>query len=124
MVFENIVPILQTGLAGFSFLLAFLSYRVIAREQQKEAPRVVVLKSAHRYFYLCIVLAVVVGSFELAPIMLRKERATPEHHIKEAIKDHIAKCGQIFERLNLDQEQLAECRDSFVLLASRAERAQ
>jgi len=33
MSFESIVPILQTGLAGFAFLLAYLSYRLIAKEQ-------------------------------------------------------------------------------------------
>jgi len=92
---ESIVPILQTGLAGFAFLLAYLSYRLIAEEQKKETPSPAILKSAQRFFYLCILLAVIVGSFAIAKRMMR----------------------------DVDPEQVAACRDSFDLLSSRKMRA-
>ena len=91
-----VVPILQTGLAGFAFLLAYLSYRLIAAEQKKDKPNPTMLKSAKQYFYLCILLAVIVGIF---PIV----RTTMQ---------------------TVDQEQLAACRDSFDLLSSSKDRAE
>jgi hypothetical protein len=120
MPFGDIVPILQTGLAGFAFLLAYLSYRVIAQEQKKEEPRVAILQSAQRYFYLCILLAVVVGSFEIARMAMhgfdqeqvaacldsfdllssRKERATGEIELAQAAADHIARCNQLIRDLD------------------------
>ena len=92
---DAIVPILQTGLAGLAFLLAYLSFRLIASEQKKDKPKPAVLQTARHYFYLCILLAVIVGSFPL--IRLAMQRG--------------------------NEEQLAACRDSFDLLSSRVERA-
>lgn len=89
------VQILQTGLAGFAFLLAYLSYQLISREQKKEQPRDTILRSARNYFLMCIVLALVVGGFQLTRYLL----------------------GQA------DELSLSECRDSFEILLSRQERA-
>lgn len=93
--FELIAKILQVGLAGFAFLLAYLGYRLIAREQNKENPSSAILKSARQYFYLCILLAVIVGGFGILRVTMR----------------------------SVDQERLAVCRDSFDLLSSRKARA-
>lgn len=96
MPWDKVIPILQTGLAGLAFLLAFLSYRIISAEQKKTNPRNQILNSARVYFILCIVLAAVVGGFQL---------------VKSFTGD-------------VDARQLAECKDSFTLLRSRSERAE
>ena len=120
MSIEFVLPILKTGLIGLAFLLAFFSYRIIAKEQQKKSPIEAILKSAQRYFYLCIILAFVVGSFELGKIVLRsidkeevaacresldllesrKNRSTSVADLTVAINEHIAKCGQMIVRLD------------------------
>ena len=92
---SDVVNILQVGLSGLAFLLAFLGYWLIAREQQAEKPRPAMLKSAKYFLFQCIGLAVIVGIFQIAP------RFIP---------------------LALDQQQVGTCRDSFDLLSLRVQR--
>lgn len=96
MQLDQVVPILQTGLAGLAFLLAFMSYRIITTEQSKDSPRVVILRSARNYFVLCILLAVIVGGFQIGRIWL----------------------------IDVDKVEISECRDSFDLLILREERGE
>lgn len=96
MPWDKIVPILQTGLAGLAFLLAFLSYRIISAEQNKDKPRTQILESARNYFILCILLATVVGGFQVTKHLLSP----------------------------IDNKLLSDCKDSFTLLRSREERAE
>lgn len=96
MPWDKVIPILQTGLAGLAFLMAFLSYRIISTEQGKDEPRSQILNSARNYFLLCILLAAVVGGFQIA-------------------KSHF---------VTIDAKQISECKDSFILLRSRRERAE
>jgi TRAP-type C4-dicarboxylate transport system permease small subunit len=96
MKLDAVVPILQVGLSGFSFLLAYLTYRIIAREQLEKEPRAAILKSARYFFYLCILLALIVGTFRVGERMLS----------------------------DIDPEELARCRESMELLESRNKRAE
>jgi len=96
MPWDKVVPILQTGLAGLAFMLAFLSYRIISTEQDKDEPRNQILKSARNYFILCILLAAVVGGFQVTKTIVG----------------------------TIDAKQVSECKDSFTLLRSRRERAE
>ena len=89
----DVVRILQVGLSGLGFLLAFMGFWLLAREQRTKEPRPAMLRSSKIFLYQCIGLAVIVGLFQLAPEFIPKK---------------------------LDQEQVGRCRDSFDLLKQRA----
>ena len=95
MQLDYVVQILQAGLAGLAFLLAFLSFKIISKEQSKEIPRSEILQSARNYFVMCIILAVIVGGFQVTQYLLESK----------------------------DELRLSECRDSFEILSSREDRA-
>jgi len=92
----DIVSILQVGLSGFSFFLAYFTYKILLKEQSKENPNLLILKSAKNYFMLCILLAVLVGSFRIVEIKLSKTE--------------------------VDIEEISRCHDNLELLRSRCER--
>jgi hypothetical protein len=92
---DNIVSILQVGLSGLAFLLAWFSYHLISREQAKADPRPEVLRSARLYFYQCIALAVIVGGFQFFHTLV----------------------------LRPGPEELAACADSMMLLEDQARKA-
>lgn len=96
MNFDLVVSILQVGLSGFSFLLAYLAYQIIAKEQKKKEPKKIILKSARTYFLLCLMLALIVGGFRIVEIGIKQK--------------------------GIDIEEIANCRDNLELLRSRAER--
>lgn len=54
----NIVEILKIGLPGLVFLLSMFSYRLLAKEQEKEHPKPAMLNSIKRFMNVNIVLAV------------------------------------------------------------------
>lgn len=54
----NIVEILKIGLPGLVFLLSMFSYRLLAKEQEKEHPKPAMLNSIKRFMNVNVVLAV------------------------------------------------------------------
>ncbi len=92
----DVVSILQIGLSGFCFFLAYFTYNILLKEQRKGRPKPIILKSAKNYFVLCILLAVIVGGFRIVEIGLNKTE--------------------------VDVEEIAQCRDNLELLRSRSER--
>lgn len=54
----NVVEILKIGLPGLVFLLAFLSFNLLSKEQGKSHPRPTLLKAIKCYMYVNIVLAI------------------------------------------------------------------
>lgn len=58
----DIVEILKLGLPGLVFLLALLSYRLLAKEQQKDKPDRTILKYIKSYMYVNILLAILTAS--------------------------------------------------------------
>ncbi|WKL47909.1 hypothetical protein Q1W71_23540 [Flavobacterium pectinovorum] len=52
----DIVEILKIGSIGLGFLLAFMSYQLIKREQEKEKPNALFLKSAQVFMFFSIVI--------------------------------------------------------------------
>lgn len=121
MSLDQVVPILQTGLSGFAFLLAFLAYNLIAREQRSEKPRFAVLRAARGFLYQCIGLAVVVAASQIGAKFVRadfdgaeiarcrdsidlleerKQRATELVHLQGAIEEHLRQCSNIIVKLD------------------------
>ena len=120
---EHVVPILQVGLSGLAFLLAFLAYRIIAREQRASSPKASVLKAARSFLFQCIILALMVGIFQVILkyfpnsqpldseqiarcrdsmdlLLERKKRATELIHLKDAIGEHKSSCQEILRQLD------------------------
>lgn len=93
---DIVVSILQVGLSGFCFFMAYFTYKILLKEQSKENPKPIILKSAKNYFLLCILLAVIVGGFRMVEIGMNKTE--------------------------VDMEEIARCRDNLELLRSRSER--
>jgi len=54
----DIIEILKLGLPGLVFLLAAFSYKLLAKEQEKDKPSLDVLKSIKHYIYVNVLLAV------------------------------------------------------------------
>jgi hypothetical protein len=63
----SVVDVLQTGLSGLIFLLAFLAYRILSKalEQKGGVEAAVALKAARSYLWPCVVLVILAGSFPL-----------------------------------------------------------
>lgn len=62
----NIVEILKVGLPGLVFLLCYMSYRLLSKEQGKNEPNPSMLKSIKAYMLINILLAILTLS---APII-------------------------------------------------------
>ena len=50
----NILEILRLGAIGLGFLLAFLAYRLLGKEQKEREPREAILASVHRYMFFAV----------------------------------------------------------------------
>jgi hypothetical protein len=110
---DQIATILQVGLSGLAFLLALLSYNVIANEQRKDKPRPEMLKAARLYFFLCIAFAVLVGGFQLADKMLGG---------KAADQSEVAACRKSIEDLRASS-QMAQKLEHLRAAVQEQERA-
>jgi hypothetical protein len=114
---DTIVQILRVGLSGFAFLLAFLSYRLLAAEQAKERPRPHVLRSSRFFLLTCVALVVIVSGFEIVSrlfqpkptpdalaacrmslefLEIKSSNAKQLEDLEDAITDHIRECAQAF----------------------------
>jgi len=54
----NVIEILKVGLPGLVFLLSVLSFKLLTREQLKNSPSLIMLKSIKHFMYINIFLAV------------------------------------------------------------------
>ncbi|MCP5044486.1 MAG: hypothetical protein GY944_25940 [bacterium] len=91
----NAPGILDYGLPGLAFLLAYFAFRLLQREQKNASPRPELLRASRAYFLICVLFATLLGGLRLA------ERAIPP----------------AFDPLEMDR-----CRDSLQLLSERDER--
>ena len=119
----TVVDILKVGLAGLVFLLMFLSYRLLAAEQARPAPRSAMLSSARRFAWICVLLiSLVAGStlFERVYLssgesagsaklescrqsLLRLQTLSAQEEsnvasLRTLIANHVAACEPAFER--------------------------
>lgn len=74
--FENldiVVDILKIGLSGFVFLLIFLAFRLLRKEQNIDNPRPILLKKISQFMRISVALAIIVGIFSLAEHFFKNE---------------------------------------------------
>lgn len=55
----NVVDILQIGVIGLGFLLAFLAYYLLTKEQKQEKPRSAILNSIYVFMFFSVVLCII-----------------------------------------------------------------
>ena len=78
---ENINPaqILNYGVIGLGFLLAFLAYRLLSKEQQLKEPRKNILKAVNVFMGFSIVLCLIgIGSESIKYLVPTTTPSTPE----------------------------------------------
>jgi hypothetical protein len=88
----DIPAILQTGLSGLAFLLALLSYNLLAREQRATKPRAEILRAARTFLVTCVLFALLVGGFQITERLLRPVDS-----------ELVANCRRALDNLRLEQ---------------------
>ncbi len=57
----DVVKILGYGLSGFAFLLVFLAFMLLRKEQDKPEPRKLIIQTIQMFMGLCLILSLAVG---------------------------------------------------------------
>ena len=60
-----IVDILKAGIAGLAFLLLFMAFRLLSKEQEKDSPHALIIKTIRYYMLISLAFAVMVGMFDV-----------------------------------------------------------
>jgi hypothetical protein len=81
-----VVDILKYGLPGFCFLLAYMAYLLIKKEQSRTDPRPAFNQSVRTYMGLVLVLGVLVGAQPLIQRLL--DSPAPPFKIEGPVKPH------------------------------------
>lgn len=110
-----VVEILKVGLSGLVFLLAFLTHRLLSREQLKEKPNLKILQSVKFFFWQNILLVVL-----LAGVTIFDRLAPSSTQLHDDCRDSISRLdtlaskeGQTVESMRtLIQNHIATCRPS------------
>ncbi len=69
----DVVKILGYGLSGFAFLLVFLAFMLLRKEQDKPEPRKMIIQTIQMFMGLCLVLSIAVGVISI-PISRNNSR--------------------------------------------------
>ena len=108
----NIIEILKVGLPGLVFLLSVLSFKLLTREQVKDNPSQIMLKSIKHFMYINIFLAVLTAG---APF-IDKKYSTIQPVANNAIENRVFKIPVVMN------EKLGKDEVRYCLNASYAER--
>lgn len=70
----GIVEVLNTGLFGFIFLMAYLCYQALRNTQDSKGASV---RTARNFLWIIVLLVILAGGFNLAEKWLSKESTSP-----------------------------------------------
>jgi len=76
-----IVDILNVGLSGFCFLMAFLGYFLLLREQKNTRPREIMLDSINSFIKKTVFLGALVGTVVIVLAVIQRPTSTNEEGI-------------------------------------------
>ena len=100
--FENldiVVKILKIGLSGFVFLLVFMAFRLLRKEQNVDTPRPIFLKKISQFMWISVVLVIIVGVFSFSETLLKNTFLKPKKHelweVKGLVKLDRGETGEI-----------------------------
>jgi hypothetical protein len=74
-----VLEILKLGASGFCFLLAFLGYLLLRKEQSRGQIRSGMVSAIHNFLNFSIVLGALVAAAALIPVLKRPPQVTTEH---------------------------------------------
>ncbi len=66
----DVVSILQIGVVGLGFLLAYLAYKLLGSEQTRNPPRTPILVGIYVFMFFSVCLVVLGGTFKALPDIL------------------------------------------------------
>lgn len=69
----NYLEILKIGFSGFAFLLALLSFRLLATEQKRKEPRIILVNAIHFFMKFSIILGVLTAITPFLPQIFEKK---------------------------------------------------
>lgn len=101
----NVIEILKVGLPGLVFLLSVLSFKLLNREQEKNSPSQIMLKSIKHFMYINIFLAVLTAG---APF-IDKKYSSPTQTVNNDIED-VPLTVTLVNNSNLDKDEAVYCR--------------
>jgi hypothetical protein len=81
----SVVEILKVGLSGLVFLIAFLGYHLLRKEQERDEPRDTVFKTVLAFIVLCFIMALMVGGLELIKFFSDSNSHSQESATKEQL---------------------------------------
>jgi hypothetical protein len=97
--FDIVVKILKIGLSGFVFLLVFMAFRLLRKEQNVDTPRPIFLKKISQFMWISVVLVIIVGVFSLSETLLKNTFLKPKKHelweVKGLVKLDRGETGEI-----------------------------
>ena len=103
-----VIDILKLGLSGLVFLFALLGYRLLEAEQKKGKPTI--LAAIYRYLWMCLLSAVLVAVFSLAPMVLPSFR----HVDAEPCRDSLSRLATVAKLPDVPVEKLRAAIDTHV----------
>jgi hypothetical protein len=71
----DVVKILGYGITGLSFLLAFMAYSLLLKEQKKQEPNENFLKSISNFMKFCVILAILGLTSEMVLTFMGKDKS-------------------------------------------------
>lgn len=106
---ETIVKILGFGISGLSFLLVFMAFLLLRKEQDKPEPRQMILKTIWMFMGLCLVMSSAVGVFSLLEIRQTNQRklaANQDVQFKEHISAASDSISSVLSADSIDRDKL------------------
>ena len=103
-----VVEILKVGLSGLVFLLAFMGYRLLQREQKKQTPSDKSLRSIQMFVWQAIVLAILVGGVTIGLKIIDNNRTLTVLTSLETCRDSLSDLETIRHLEKLSSEDLRD----------------
>ncbi len=82
----DVVSILQIGVVGLGFLLAFLAYKLLTQEQNRHPPRNRILLGIYVFMFFSVCLVILGGTFKAVPEWLEYLRSSDATLLKKLDK--------------------------------------
>ena len=94
-----IIEILKVGLSGLVFLIAFLGYRLLRKEQEKEVPRDKILRTVLAFMLMCFIVALMVGGVELIKFVRGSSSGPETSELSNSLKEKDVIIASLHERI-------------------------
>jgi hypothetical protein len=108
---ELVVSILQVGFVGFAFLLAFLAYRLLRNESDKDKPKTAILQATSKYMTFAVVLCFLAVSAQFGQSYLERNEPQPTDSPSADLIQQVESLKEKVTELNSSFARAGERRD-------------